>query len=46
MYAGKLVVEPVMEFTPGHTFRHMVTRHRGDFTRSKSYTVKVRVDLS
>ena len=31
MYAGKLVFAQVMEFAPWHTFRRLVTKHRGDF---------------
>ena len=31
MYAGTLVFAQVMEFAPWHTFRRLVTKHRGDF---------------
>jgi hypothetical protein len=31
MHAGKLVFAQLMEFAPWHTFRRLVSKHRGDF---------------
>lgn len=31
MHAGKLVFAQLMEFSPWHTFRRLVAKHRGDF---------------
>lgn len=31
MYTGKRVFAQVMEFAPGHTFRRLVAKYRGDF---------------
>lgn len=31
MHSGKLVFAQVMEFAPWHTFRHLVSKYRGDF---------------
>jgi hypothetical protein len=34
MYARKLFFAQVMEFAPWHTFRRLVAKYRGNFTRS------------